>query len=308
VQTIQYLTVTIDHVGQRLDNYLLSKLKGLPRSRLYRIIRKGEVRINKKRTKPDDRLREGDIIRIPPLRLAATIEKKFPTKKLAALLEKAIIFEDKNFLAINKPANIAVHGGSGIVLGIIEILRALRPKQKYLELVHRLDRDTSGCLLIAKKSSILKELHELFRRGTIKKTYLALVAEHWPPSLKKVDAPLCKNQLQSGERIVQVHKEGKACLTQFRPIQYFSDATLVEAIPITGRTHQIRVHACYVKHPVIGDEKYGDKIANKKMRSLGCKRLFLHASQLTFTLSSMDQSYILKAELPEDLRHFLKEV
>ncbi len=306
MQTIQHVTVTTDHVGQRLDNYLLSKLKGLPKSRLYRIVRKGEVRINKKRIKPDYRLQEGDIIRLPPLRLSTANAKKSPSDKLATLLEKAIIFEEKNFLLINKPTGIAVHGGSGITLGVIEILRALRPKQKYLELVHRLDRDTSGCLLIAKKSSTLKELHELLRTGSIKKTYLALVAGHWPQSLKKIDAPLYKNQLHSGERIVRVHKEGKSCLTQFRPIQHFSDTTLVEAMPISGRTHQIRVHSQYAKHPIIGDEKYGDKIANKKMRNLGCKRLFLHASQLTFTLSSINKSYVLQAELPEDLQRFLR--
>lgn len=308
MQTIQYLTVGIDHIGQRLDNYLLSRLKGLPKSRLYRIIRKGEVRVNKKRVKPDYRLHEGDVVRVPPLQLSITHKKKPPNETLAALLEKAIIFEDKNFLAINKPSGIAVHGGSGIQLGIIESLRAIRPQQKYLELVHRLDRDTSGCLLIAKKSSTLKALHELLRAGTIKKTYLALVAGHWPKALKKIDAPLHKNQLQSGERIVRVHQEGKSSLTEFRPIEYFSDTTLVEAKPVTGRTHQIRVHAQHAKHPIIGDEKYGDKMANKKMRTLGCKRLFLHASQLEFTLPSADQNFILKAELPINLSNLLNKL
>lgn len=308
MQTIQHLTVAIDHLGQRLDNYLFSKLKGLPKSRLYRIIRKGEVRVNKKRVKPDYRLKEGDIIRLPPLQLSPPKEKKPPNEKLATLLEKAIIFEDKNFLAINKPSGIAVHGGSGIQLGVIEALRALRPKQNYLELVHRLDRDTSGCLLIAKKSSILKTLHELLRTGAIKKTYLALVIGHWPRSLKKIDIPLHKNQLQSGERIVRAYREGKSSQTEFRPIQYFTDYTLVEAIPITGRTHQIRVHAQYAKHPIIGDEKYGDKVANQKMRKLGCKRLFLHASELTFTLPSLHQSYRLKAELPINLSNFLNKL
>lgn len=308
MQTIQYLTVDIDHIGQRLDNYLLSRLKGLPKSRLYRIIRKGEVRVNKKRVKPDYRLHEGDVVRVPPLQLSIAHKKKPPNETLAVLLEKAIIFEDKNFLAINKPSGIAVHGGSGIQLGIIESLRAIRPQQKYLELVHRLDRDTSGCLLIAKKSSILKALHELLRTGTIKKTYLALVAGHWPKTLKKIDAPLHKNQLQSGERIVRVHQEGKNSLTEFSPIEYFSNTTLVEAKPLTGRTHQIRVHAQHAKHPIIGDEKYGDKMANKKMRDLGCKRLFLHASQLEFTLPSVEQNFILKAELPINLSNLLKKL
>jgi 23S rRNA pseudouridine955/2504/2580 synthase len=308
VSTIQYLTVAADHVGQRIDNYLLTKLKGLPKSRLYRIIRKGEVRVNKKRVKVDYRLEKDDMIRIPPLRLSTATKKISPNEKLTALFEKAIIFEDKNFLAINKPSGIAVHGGSGIQLGVIEILRSLRPEQKFLELVHRLDRDTSGCLLIAKKSSILKELHGLLRTGSIKKTYQALVVGRWPQSIKKVDAPLYKNQLQSGGRIVRVHKEGKNSITEFRPIQFFPQATLIEATPITGRTHQIRVHAQYAKHPIIGDEKYGDKLANKAMRELGCKRLFLHASELLFYLPSLEQPFQLKAALPNDLNHCLKKL
>lgn len=306
MQTIQHLTVTNDHSGQRLDNFLMSRLKGLPKSRLYRIIRKGELRINKKRVKPDYRLREGDIIRIPPLRLAPPATKNILNEKLAVLLEKAIIFEDKHFLALNKPSGIAVHGGSGIHLGIIEALRLLRPQLKFLELVHRLDRDTSGCLLVAKKSSVLKELHELLRSGEIKKTYIALVSGHWPKSLLKVDAPLYKNQLQSGERIVRVQAEGKNSLTEFSVQHYYAESTLVAAMPITGRTHQIRVHAQFAKHPIIGDEKYGDKEINKKMRQLGCRRLFLHASQLEFTLQSIEETIKLNAQLPEDLSQFLK--
>lgn len=305
MQTIQYFTVTNDASGQRLDNFLVSRLKGLPKSRLYRIIRKGELRINKKRVKPDYRLQEGDIIRIPPLRLPAPIEKKILNAKLAELLEKSIIFEDKYFIVLNKPSGMAVHGGSGIHLGIIEAIRLLRPQLKFLELVHRLDRDTSGCLLIAKKSSILKELHELLRSGQIKKTYIALVAGHWPKSLHKIDAPLYKNQLQSGERIVLVQKEGKISLTEFSVQQYYTESTLIAAMPITGRTHQIRVHTQFAQHPIIGDEKYGEKEMNKKMRQLGCKRLFLHASQLEFTLGSTGKTIKLAAKLPEDLNQIL---
>ncbi|MGC1853782.1 MAG: 23S rRNA pseudouridine(955/2504/2580) synthase RluC [Candidatus Aquirickettsiella sp.] len=305
MQTIQHLTVTNDYSGQRLDNFLMSRLKGLPKSRLYRIIRKGELRINKKRVKPDYRLQEGDVIRIPPLRLAPAVTKNSLNIKLAALLEKAIIFEDTHFLALNKPSGIAVHGGSGIHLGVIESLRLLRPQLKFLELVHRLDRDTSGCLLLAKKSSTLKELHALLRSGEIKKTYIALVAGHWPKSLLKVDAPLYKNQLQSGERIVRVQTGGKNSLTEFSVQHYYAESTLIAAMPITGRTHQIRVHAQFAKHPIIGDEKYGDKEINKKMRQLGCKRLFLHASQLEFTLPSIEKTIMLKAELPEDLNQVL---
>ncbi|KAF5272358.1 hypothetical protein FQR65_LT17446 [Abscondita terminalis] len=268
----------------------MSRLKGLPKSRLYRIIRKGELRINKKRVKPDYRLQEGDIIRIPPLRLTPRTPK------------------NNHFLALNKPSGMAVHGGSGIHLGVIEALRLLRPQLKFLELAHRLDRDTSGCLLLAKKSNILKELHELLRSGQIKKTYIALVAGHWPKSLQKVDAPLYKNQLQSGERIVVVQAEGKSSLTEFSVQHYYAESTLIAAMPITGRTHQIRVHAQFAKHPIIGDEKYGEKEINKKMRQLGCKRLFLHASQLEFTLGSTGKTITLTAKLPEDLNHVLKNL
>lgn len=308
MQTIQQLTVTNDYSGQRLDNFLMSRLKGLPKSRLYRIIRKGELRINKKRVKPDYRLQEGDIIRIPPLRLTPRTPKNILNTNLAALLEKAIIFEDNHFLALNKPSGMAVHGGSGIHLGVIEALRLLRPQLKFLELAHRLDRDTSGCLLLAKKSSILKELHELLRSGQMKKTYVALVAGQWPKSLQKIDAPLYKNQLQSGERIVVVQAEGKSSLTEFSVQHYYAESTLIAAMPSTGRTHQIRVHAQFAKHPIIGDEKYGEKEINKKMRQLGCKRLFLHASQLEFTLGSTGKTITLAAKLPEDLSQVLKNL
>lgn len=308
MQTIQYLTITNDHSGQRLDNFLMSRLKGLPKSRLYRIIRKGELRVNKKRVKPDYRLQQGDIVRIPPLRLPSPLKKTPASKQLMIHLEKTIIFEDENLLAINKPSGIAVHGGSGIQLGVIETLRQLRPYLKYLELVHRLDRDTSGCLLLAKKSSILKEVHALLRAGHIKKSYFALVAGRWPKSISKINVPLHKNQLQSGERIVRVQIQGKKALTEFSIKQYFTESTLVEARPITGRTHQIRVHAQYAKHPIIGDEKYGDKEINKKMRSLGCKRLFLHAKQLQFYLPSTQQTITLDAELPSELTAILKKL
>jgi 23S rRNA pseudouridine955/2504/2580 synthase len=307
VQTIQYFTVTNDASGQRLDNFLVSRLKGLPKSRLYRIIRRGELRINKKRVKPNYRLQEGDVIRIPPLRLTPHLEKKNLNIKLAELLEKAIIFEDKQFLVLNKPSGMAVHGGSGIHLGVIEAMRLLRPQLKFLELAHRLDRDTSGCLLIAKKSSVLKEFHELLRLGQMKKTYTALVAGYWPKSLQKIDAPLHKNQLQSGERIVFVQTEGKKSLTEFSVQQFYAESTLISAMPITGRTHQIRVHAQFAKHPIIGDKKYGEKEINKKMRQLGCKRLFLHASQLEFILGSTGKK-TLTAKLPEDLIEVLKKL
>jgi len=307
MQTVQFVTVDSDHIGQRLDNFLLARLKGLPKSHLYRVIRKGEVRVNKGRIKPDYRLQEGDIVRIPPLRLSAP-KTDTPSEHLQKLITNTILYEDDGLLIINKPSGMAVHGGSGINFGVIETIRALRPQAKFLELVHRLDRDTSGCLLIAKKSSVLKELHELLRTGDIQKCYLALVQGYWPKHLHEVDAPLKKNILQSGERMVFVQNDGKQSLTEFNVVQRFSEVTLIQAKPKTGRTHQIRVHAQHAEHPVVGDEKYGEKKFNKHMRKLGCKRLFLHASQLIFTLPTSGKDISVKAELPEDLQKFLDKL
>lgn len=297
---VQHALIDEHHQGQRLDNYLLSRLKGLPKSRLYRIIRKGEVRVNKKRIKPDYRLQAGDDIRIPPLRLASSAElPQTVSLHTQQFLSTRILYEDKNLLVVNKPAGMAVHGGSGIRLGLIETLRILRPQEKFLELVHRLDRETSGCLLFAKKSSVLKKLHELLREGKVEKIYITLVKGYWPKHLNHVDAPLKKFELQSGERMVKINSEGKEALTEFRVIKRFDSATLMEAKPLTGRTHQIRVHALHAGHPIAADDKYGDKEFNRQMRQSGCKRLFLHASRLKFCL---DEEWIeVKADLENDL-------
>lgn len=304
LQAVQFLTIDPEHAGQRLDNFLRTRCKDLPKSHLYRIIRKGEVRVNKKRQDPDYRLVEGDIVRVPPLRLTVTTPAVPKTKSIAAL-EKQILYEDNGLLVVNKPSGLAVHGGSGISLGVIETLRASRPQQKFLELVHRLDRDTSGCLLIAKKSSVLREIHELLRTGKVTKTYLLLVQGAWPTQCKDVIAPLQKNQLQSGERMVNVDDEGKEAHTKFRIIEKFSQATLVEAQPLTGRTHQIRVHALHAGHPIIGDDKYGKKEINKLFRAYGCHRLFLHALSLKFILPNSGQTIFVTAELPDDLQKCL---
>jgi 23S rRNA pseudouridine955/2504/2580 synthase len=305
--SVQYTIIDEHHHGQRLDNYLLTRLKGLPKSHLYRIIRKGEVRVNKKRIKPDYRLQAGDNIRIPPLRL--TQPSELPQKvspHTQQFLTTRIIYEDKNLLVVNKPAGMAVHGGSGIRLGLIETLRALRPQEKFLELVHRLDRETSGCLLFAKKASVLKKLHELLREGKVEKIYTTLVKGYWPKHVYHVDAPLKKFQLRSGERMVNINSEGKEALTEFRVIKRFDLATLMEAKPLTGRTHQIRVHAMHAGHPIAADDKYGDKEFNKQMRSLGCKRLFLHASSLKFCL---DEEWIeVGVELEKDLKEALAQL
>ncbi|OAI49998.1 23S rRNA pseudouridylate synthase [Gammaproteobacteria bacterium SCGC AG-212-F23] len=301
---VQYLTIDAEFAEQRIDNYLLTHLKGVPRTHIYRILRKGEIRINKKRIDPSYRLQAGDILRLPPIRLS---EKKpvTPGQSLIALLKARILYEDKQLLIINKPSGIAVHAGSGVKLGLVEALKTLYPHSPQLELAHRLDADTSGCLILAKRRSVLRELHELMRNGSITKIYWALTKGHWQSTDLRVDVPLLKNQVQGGERIVKVAKEGKTSLTLFKPLKTYTNASLVEAALHTGRTHQIRVHAQYKKHPVAGDEKYGDKLFNKQMRQLGLKRMFLHAYLLDFILPSTGQTVRVQAPLDKDLQECL---
>ncbi|HKM38250.1 MAG TPA: 23S rRNA pseudouridine(955/2504/2580) synthase RluC [Thiopseudomonas sp.] len=279
------LEVSAGLEGQRIDNFLLARLKGVPKTMIYRILRKGEVRVNKGRIKPDYRIKEGDIVRVPPMRMTQADEPAPLAKGLLERLEAAIVYEDKGLIVLNKPAGIAVHGGSGLTYGVIEAFRQMRPICKEIELVHRLDRDTSGLLLIAKKRSMLRHLHEAFRDDKVDKRYMALVRGRWPASRKQVDAPLQKSSVRSGERLVEVNPEGKEALTLFKVIRRFADyATMLEASPITGRTHQIRVHALYAGHAIAGDTKYGDEGFSSEIREMGGKRLFLHASDLKFTL------------------------
>lgn len=282
---VQWLEVSPSYEGQRIDNFLRTQLKGVPKSLIYRILRKGEVRVNKGRIKPEYKLQAGDVVRVPPLRLAERSEKEPFAQPILERLEAAIVYEDKGLIVVNKPAGIAVHGGSGVSAGVIEAFRQLRPEAKELELVHRLDRDTSGLLMIAKKRSMLRHLHEQLRGDGVDKRYLALVRGNWPTNKRKISAPLLKNNLRSGERMVEVNPEGKEALTMFKVLTRFGDvATLVEASPITGRTHQIRVHAKHAGHSIAGDPKYGDEEFSKMVRNLGGKRLFLHAYALTITL------------------------
>jgi len=282
---VQYLEVADGYAGQRIDNFLMARLKGVPKSLIYRILRKGEVRVNKGRIKPEYKLQAGDIIRVPPVRVTEKKDDESFAQSLLERLEAAIIYEDNKLIVVNKPAGIAVHGGSGVSAGMIEAFRQLRPLAKELELVHRLDRDTSGLLMIAKRRSMLRHLHEQLRGDGVDKRYLALVRGHWPTAKKKVAAPLLKNNLRSGERMVEVNPEGKEALTEFSVIKRFADfATLIEARPITGRTHQIRVHAKYAGHAIAGDPKYGDEEFTKAIKSLGGKRLFLHSHKLIVTL------------------------
>lgn len=278
---VEFVEVDQAFAGQRIDNFLISHLKGTPKALIYRILRKGEVRVNKGRIQPDYRLQAGDLIRIPPLRLPPPNTPPDIARGLLERLEAAIIYEDRQMLVVNKPAGIAVHGGSGLQFGIIEAFRQLRPQCSELELVHRLDRDTSGLLMLAKKRSQLRRLHAALRDGSIDKGYMALVAGSWPAARKQVNAPLLRSNLRSGERMVEVNPQGKESLTRFRVLQRFgSFATLVEASPVTGRTHQIRVHALYAGHPIAGDSKYGNDDFSKAIRQLGGKRLFLHAHYL----------------------------
>lgn len=305
--TVQYITVEAEYAEQRIDNFLITKLKGLPKTRVYRILRKGEVRVNKKRVQPSYRLQVGDHIRIPPMYLETKIPLA-PSQYIVATLAERILFEDKNFLIINKPTGIPVHGGSQVKSGVVETLRTIYPKLPQLELAHRLDSDTSGCLILAKKRSILREMHDLFRSGTVHKIYWALTKGEWQESELIVDVPLQKNLLVGGERIVKMHKEGKQSLTVFKPLQSFTTATLVEATLHTGRTHQIRVHAQYRGHPIAGDEKYGDREFNKEMRGYGLRRLFLHAYQVEFTLPSTGQHVSVTAPLEPELTACLKNM
>ncbi|MDM1706880.1 23S rRNA pseudouridine(955/2504/2580) synthase RluC [Thiopseudomonas alkaliphila] len=284
---VQLLEVEPGFDGQRIDNFLRTRLKGVPKTLIYRILRKGEVRVNKGRIKPDYRLKVGDVVRVPPIRVTPADEPAPIAQGLLERLEQAIVFEDKQLIALNKPAGIAVHGGSGLNFGVIEAFRQLRPQAKEMELVHRLDRDTSGLLLIAKRRSMLRHLHEQLRNEQMDKRYLALVKGAWPSSRKQVAAPLQKNNLRSGERMVEVNDAGRDSLTLFKVVRRFAEyATLVQASPVTGRTHQIRVHAQYAGHPIAGDNKYGDDEFSKQLRELGGKRLFLHASELAFVLPS----------------------
>lgn len=303
---VQLITITIDNEGQRIDNFLITQLKGVPKSMIYRILRKGEVRVNKKRIKPEYKLNIDDEVRVPPIRVTEKAEQHLsPKLEKIAVLEKMIVYEDDVILAVNKPSGIAVHGGSGLSFGVIEGLRALRPDARFLELVHRIDRETSGILLVAKKRSALVALHEQLRLKTMTKNYLALVKGDWPSSCKVVQAPLLKNMLKSGERIVRVNQEGKPSETRFKVEERFGFATLVKASPVTGRTHQIRVHTQYTGHPIAFDDRYGDKNFDDELANTKLNRLFLHAANVQFIHPKTEQIMQLQAPLDKTLQQCL---
>ncbi len=302
---VRLLTVNEDNAGQRLDNFLITLLKGVPKTRIYRIVRKGEVRVNKGRAAINYRLQHNDVIRIPPIRVAQRDDVVSIPAALRNSLENHVLYEDDSFIVLNKPSGFAVHGGSGIQSGVIEALRELRPELHFLELVHRIDKETSGCLLIAKKRSVLKQLHEMFRGEGMQKNYLALMDGQWQRKKQWVDVPLLKNISQGGERMVVVSKAGKSAETLFTRLQKFEHCTLVRCEPKTGRTHQIRVHAAWLGHALVGDERYGDSARNRLFRKKGYKRLFLHAYQLQFKHPGSGESMKFTAPLPDELQRLI---
>ena len=312
--SVSLITVAEHEAGQRLDNYLIKILKGVPKSHIHRIIRAGEVRLNKKRCKPDSRIQTGDLLRIPPVRTAEKQRSSENRAQAVPAREFNIIYEDDALLVIDKPAGTAVHGGSGVSFGVIEQIRRARPEARYLELVHRLDKDTSGLLMIAKKRSALVKLHEAIRNDHPKKIYLALGVGKLPNDSFHVKLPLFKYTGAQGEKMVRVSEDGQSAHTIFRVLNRFSDdllhqvglshLTLVQATLKTGRTHQIRVHLQSQHCPIAGDERYGDYQANKRLQKLGLKRMFLHASELHLDHPLTGEKLVLKADLPQELQQF----
>jgi len=299
---VRQVAIGPERDGQRIDNALATLLKGVPKSMIYRLLRTGQVRVNGKRAKPDTRLSDGDMLRIPPIRVAERPEGREAPDTLVSSVAETVIFEDKHFLVIDKPSGIASHGGSGVSHGAIELLRAARPHES-LELVHRLDRDTSGVLVLAKSRAGLVGLQAAIRAGEVTKQYLCLMVGHPSKAKFDVNAPLRKSVLQGGERMVRVSEDGKPALTFFREMEQYPGARLMQATLGTGRTHQIRVHAAHVGHPLAGDPKYGDREMNKRFREMGLQRLFLHAAHLSFELDG--RLYSFSAPLPDDLKTFL---
>ncbi len=311
---VRHLTVDEESDGQRLDNFLMRELKGVPKTHVYRIIRSGEVRRNKGRVAADDRVNAGDVLRIPPIRLSPQIEAK--AEKPAPPREFPVVFEDEGLLAIDKPAGVAVHGGSGVSFGVIEQLRRARPDARLLELVHRLDRETSGLLLVAKKKSVLKALQDQFRERETGKTYLALVVGDWPERLKVLDQPLHKFLLADGERRVRVTRaddpDGMRAITLVKVARRWGPGaegrpalSLLEVTIKTGRTHQIRVHLAHAGHPIAGDDKYGDFDLNRLFLRIGLKRMFLHAWRLRLVHPATQSPLQLEAGLPIELQSFV---
>jgi 23S rRNA pseudouridine955/2504/2580 synthase len=301
---VRQCEVDSERAGQRLDNFLLGELKGVPRSHVYRLIRSGQVRVNSGRTSPSYRLQAGDRVRVPPVAVKPTTAPVATPENLDWLADR-IIYEDSRILVVDKPAGLAVHGGSSISLGVIEALRLLRPTAKDLELAHRLDRGTSGCLVLAKRRSALRVLHELLREGGVDKRYMALVKGRWPEDATTIDAPLVTRRV-GGEARVKVDPSGKEAQSSFRLLERFGKtASLLEVSIATGRTHQIRVHAAHAGHPVAGDERYGDDDFNAYLKTFGLRRMFLHAHSLSFTWPESGEEFNASVPLPDELKSVL---
>jgi 23S rRNA pseudouridine955/2504/2580 synthase len=301
---VRKVRVDAERAGQRIDNFLRNELPGVPKARVYRLLRKGEVRVNGGRVRAEYKLLEGDEVRIPPARIRA--EGAPPPEKLAASMLERVLYEDKRILVIDKPTGVAVHGGSGISFGVIELLRHARPDLRDLTLVHRIDRETSGCLVMAKKRSALRELHAKFREGQVEKNYLALVVGDWQYGEQLIDVPLLVQNRKGGERHVIVSGRGKTAQTRVNLSRTFGLYSLLQCAPVTGRTHQIRVHLQHTGHPILGDERYGDEDANREAKKLGLKRLFLHAQSIAFADDSGNDLHF-TAPLADDLEQFLEE-
>lgn len=298
---MRHREIDAERAGQRLDNYLLAELKGVPRSHVYRLIRSGQVRVNSGRTNPSYRLQAGDKVRVPPVGVRSAAQAVATPDRLEWLAER-IIYEDGRLLVLDKPAGLAVHGGSGVSLGCIEALRLLRPETKDLELAHRLDRDTSGCLLLAKRRSALRVLHALLREGQVDKRYLTLVKGRWLEGTTQIDVPLVTRRV-GGEARVKVDESGKEARSAFHLLERFgTTASLVEVSIDTGRTHQIRVHAAHAGHPVAGDERYGDKDFDAYLKTFGLRRMFLHAHSVSFEWPETGEPFSASAPLPDDLK------
>jgi 23S rRNA pseudouridine955/2504/2580 synthase len=305
---VEYVTIQDDESGQRLDNFLMSRLRGVPRTRIYRMLRKGEVRVNKGRAAASYRICAGDVVRIPPVRTTAPLAPTARAAQAKEFLEDRILYEDERLLVLDKPSGLAVHGGSGLSFGVIEALRAARPEAPYLELVHRLDKETSGCLLVAKRRSYLRALHALLREGRLEKRYLALVRGQWHLGKRTLEDRLQTHHRQGGERHVKLDERGKTATSRFAPVQIFRIASLVEIELLTGRTHQIRVQAAGAGHPLAGDEKYGDPEFNRRMAGLGLRRMFLHAHSLSYEDPVNDQWRSFSSPLPDDLKVVLEKI
>lgn len=305
-QGVTHRLISSDLAGQRIDNFLMTALKGVPKSRIYRLLRKGEVRVNKKRISPFYKLAEGDDVRLPPVFLEEKAAVVPPSQATTQKLSDRILYEDEHLIILNKPSGMSVHLGSTVRVGVIEAMRHLYPKLPNLELAHRLDSETSGCLILAKKKKILRELHELLREGKVTKIYQALTAGQWKRDELKVDVPLHKDYQDGGKHVVVVRRDGKSALTYFKVLEAFPEASLMEVRLMTGRTHQIRVHAAHQGHPLACDDRYGDNDFNKLAKQKGLKRLFLHAHSIEFTLPSLDKTIKVEAPLDPELLEAIK--